>query len=128
MANNTKVRGIRGAISVDENTGEAIWEATRHLLQTMVQANQVLPDDIASILFAVTEDLNQGFPARAARQLGWHHVPLLDVQEAVAPDLPRIIRVLMHVNTGQSQDEIVHVYLGEARKLRPDLAGSGDKV
>ena len=90
----------------------------------MVQANQVSTDDIASIFFAITKDLNQAFPARAARQLGWHHVPLLDVQEAAAPDLPRIIRVMMHVNTSKSQDEIVHVYLGEAIKLRPDLAES----
>ncbi|MGI6552776.1 MAG: chorismate mutase [Clostridia bacterium] len=121
---NTKVRGIRGAISVEENTKEAIWKATRQLLLAMVQANQVSTDDIASIFFAITKDLNQAFPARAARQLGWHHVPLLDVQEAAAPDLPRIIRVMMHVNTSKSQDEIVHVYLGEAIKLRPDLAES----
>jgi chorismate mutase len=124
MTMNTKVRGIRGAISVEENTKEAIWKATRQLLLAMVQANQVSTDDIASIFFAITKDLNQAFPARAARQLGWHHVPLLDVQEAAAPDLPRIIRVMMHVNTSKSQDEIVHVYLGEAIKLRPDLAES----
>lgn len=117
-----KVRGIRGAISVPENTAESIWSAAEELLSAMIRYNEVAIDDIASILFSTTKDLNAAFPARAARNLGWHQVPLLDVQQLEAPDLPRLLRILMHVNTAKKQHEVQHVYLGEAQLLRPDLS------
>lgn len=115
-------RGIRGATTVDTDSPEAILEATSQLLAGIVQANDMQVADIASAFFTVTPDLRSAFPARAARQLGWHHVALLDAQEIPVPgSLPRCVRVLIHWNTPRSQSEIQHVYLGEASSLRPDL-------
>lgn len=122
-----RVRGIRGATSVAENTPEAIWEATSQLLLKMTEENNIPVDDIVSVIFSTTGDLDAAFPAKAARDMGWHYVPLLDVQQYKAPDLPRIIRVLMHVNTTLSQQEIRHVYLGQTKQLRPDLVNPGQK-
>lgn len=117
------VRGIRGAISVPEDTREAILENTERLLLAMQEANNFAPEDLASIIFTVTPDLHAAFPPQAARRLGWDKVPLLTAVEMSVPNAPpRIVRVLAHWNTTRSQDEIVHVYLGEARSLRPDLA------
>lgn len=115
-------RGIRGATTVDTDSPEAILEATSQLLAGIVQANDMQVADIASAFFTVTPDLRSAFPARAARELGWHHVALLDAQEIPVPgSLPRCVRVLIHWNTPRSQTEIQHVYLGEAKTLRPDL-------
>jgi chorismate mutase len=115
-------RGIRGAITTATNTRDAILEATRELLDAIVNANDICVDDLASAIFTVTPDLDAAFPARAARDLGWDHVALLDVCAPRVPDdLPRCIRVLIHWNTDRAQKEIVHVYLHEAKKLRPDL-------
>lgn len=118
-------RGIRGAITVGENTADAILAATHTLLEQIVTANQLIVDDIASVIFTATPDLDAAYPAVAARNIGWVHTPLLCMQEmAVHRSLPRCIRVLIHWNTDRTPDEIQHVYLGEARKLRPDLANS----
>jgi chorismate mutase len=115
-------RGIRGAITVNTDSETAILGATRQLLARIVEANDVDVADIASAFFTVTPDLTSAFPARAARELGWHHVALLDAQEIPVPgSLPRCVRVLIHWNTSWSQAEIQHVYLGEALSLRPDL-------
>ncbi|NLL19603.1 MAG: chorismate mutase [Clostridia bacterium] len=122
-----RVRGIRGATSVTQNTPEAIWEATSQLLLKMTGENNIPVDDIVSIIFSTTGDLNAAFPAKAARDLGWQYVPLLDVQQYEAPDLPRTIRVLMHVNTPLSQQQIRHIYLGQTKQLRPDLVHFRDK-
>jgi chorismate mutase len=118
-----KVRGIRGATSVSANTREAILEATRELLQEMLRANGLADyEEIASILFTTTPDLNATFPAEAARELGMQQVPLLCASEIAVPGrLPRCVRVLMHVNTGKALKDIVHVYLREAKSLRPDI-------
>jgi chorismate mutase len=117
-------RGVRGATTVESNTTEEILEATRELLGTIVASNRGLePQDVASVIFTVTPDLDAAFPARAARGLGWSQVPLLDAQQIPVPDsLPRCIRVLVHWNTDKSQAEIGHVYLRGAQSLRPDLA------
>lgn len=117
-----KVRGIRGAIRVEDNTAEAILRASRRLLQEMVRANAVEPEEVAAVIFTCTPDLNATFPAEAARDMGWNRVPLLCGQEMDVPGaMTRVLRVLMLVNTSLPQEEIVHVYLGEAEKLRPDL-------
>ncbi|HHY61181.1 MAG TPA: chorismate mutase [Clostridia bacterium] len=116
-----RVRGIRGATTVPANTPEAIRQATQELLLAMVEANHLDVDDIVSIIFSASQDLNAAFPAAAARGLGWVHIPLLDLQQLAAPDLPRTLRILMHAYTPLSQEEIRHVYLGEAQRLRPDL-------
>ncbi len=117
-----KVRGIRGAVQVEANTPEAILDAARRLITEMVRANGVEPDDVAAVIFTCTSDLDATFPAEAARALGWDRVPLLCSREMEVPgSMPRVLRVLMLVNTTLTQDEVVHVYLGEAERLRPDL-------
>lgn len=114
-------RGVRGATTVTENTTEAILIATRELLETIVRLNDMQPDDVASVYFTTTADLNNTYPALAARQMGWFHVPLLCGHEMNVPDgLPLCLRVLIHWNTNRRPQEIVHVYLREARSLRPD--------
>jgi chorismate mutase len=116
------VRGIRGAISVDANTSEAIGAATSRLLTAMAEANGVTATDVISAFFTVTTDLNAAFPAAAARALGWVDVPLLDAQEIEVPaGMPRVIRVLLHVETDRARRDIRHVYLDRAVALRPDL-------
>ena len=115
-------RGIRGAITVANNTREEIIERTKTLLRKIAEANGVLPQDLACIIFTTTSDLNAEFPALAARELGWTKVPLLCAKEIEVPgSIPRCIRVLLLWNTEKEQEEIVHVYLGEAERLRPDL-------
>ena len=117
----TACRGVRGAITVSRNDAEEILSATRELLQDILQANHIHPDDIASVYFTTTVDLNATYPALAARQLGWYDVALLCGHEMDVPgSLNRCIRVLIHWNTTKSAREIVHVYLREAVSLRPD--------
>jgi chorismate mutase len=117
-----KVRGVRGAITVESNTSEAILEATKALLRTVVDINGIVEDDVASVFFTTTMDLNAVFPAAAARHFGWHRVALMGSQEADVTDgLPRCIRILIHWNTDKSLDDIQHVYMRGAEKLRPDL-------
>ncbi|WP_322792237.1 chorismate mutase [Bellilinea sp.] len=120
------VRGIRGAITVENDQPEAILAATRRLLQAIAQANPAFqPADAASIFFTVTPDLSSAFPAEAARQLGWGETPLMCAQEIPVPGaLPRCIRVLIHWNCNLPSSAIRHVYLGEAAGLRPDLSDS----
>ena len=121
------VRGVRGAVQVTHNEPEEILRATRKLLEAMLEANEALrPDDLASVLFTATGDLNAAYPAQAAREIGWTRVPLMCTQELPVPNgLERVVRVLMHWNTDLGQDAIRHVYLGETSRLRPDLAGPG---
>jgi chorismate mutase len=118
-----QVRGIRGAISVDEDTSTEVLAATRELLESILSSNGLDEyDNIISAVFTTTPDLTSAFPAEAARGLGMNHVPLLCASEiAVAGAMPRCIRVLLHVNTDRKPEQIVHVYLREARKLRPDM-------
>ena len=116
------MRGIRGAISVERDDAEAIVKATKHLLSEMVARNAVELDDIVSVLFSLTRDLHAGFPALAAREMGWVHVPMLHFAEIDVPGaLDHCIRVLMHVNTVRALEDIQHVYLDKAAALRPDL-------
>lgn len=117
------VRGIRGAVQAEANEPEAILEATRQLLCAMLEANPGLsPEDLASAIFTVTQDLDAVHPARAAHQLGWDSVPLICAQEIPVPgSLPRCIRILLHWNTELPQSSIRPVYLGAANSLRPDL-------
>lgn len=119
-----RVRGIRGATTVEANQADAIYAATRELLETVVARNAIEIDDVASVLFTMTPDLTADFPAKAVRSLeGWQWVPLMCATELSVPgSLPRCIRILIHVNTDKSLRDIVHVYLGAATSLRPDLA------
>ncbi len=116
-------RGVRGATTVDEDTPEAILKATRELLALIIRLNGIRPEEVASAFFTTTQDVVSQYPALAARQLGWLDVPLLCGHEMAVPDgLPRCIRVLIHWNTDKPQSAIHHVYLREARSLRPDKA------
>ena len=117
-------RGVRGAITIDENSSAAILDATRELLTEITAANDMQPEEIASAIFTTTSDITAAFPAEAARQLGWTYVPLLCTREMEVPTgLESCIRVLLHWNTTVTAQQVQHVYLREARKLRPDLAG-----
>jgi len=122
----TSVRGIRGATTVAEDEPTEILAATRELLEALLEANGLAEfDEVVSAIFTTTSDLNSTFPAEAARDLGMHQVPLLCAQEIPVPDsMPRCIRVLLHVNTTRSQQEMVHVYLREAQQLRPDVTSA----
>jgi len=117
-----KVRAIRGATTVTVNTIEAIREAVTELLEAIEIHNSLDPDDIVSIIFTATQDLDAIFPAAIARERPhWQNVPLLDVQQMhVAGSLDKCIRVILHVNTPKLQSEMQHVYLQGAKNLRPD--------
>jgi len=118
-----RCRGIRGATTVERNTAEDILEATRELFLTLVEANDLVPDDVASMIFTTTPDLNATFPAAAVREHGWSGVPLLNSHEMNVPgSLDRVIRVLVLYNTEKPADAIRHVYLRRARQLRPEWA------
>lgn len=115
-------RGVRGATTATENSREAIVEATRELLIKLIEANDIHVEDIASAIFTTTPDLNAEFPAVVARELGWVDTALLCGHEMDVPgSLPKCIRVLIHWNTTRSANELVHIYIREARTLRPDL-------
>ncbi len=120
------IRGIRGATTVSADQPELILDATRELLEAILQANAGMsPEEIASAVFTVTDDLCSTFPAQAARQMGWSLVPMMCAREIPVPgSLPRAIRVLVHWNTERAQNEVTHVYLREAVRLRPDLAAA----
>jgi chorismate mutase len=122
--------GIRGAITVSANNKESILAATGKLLVEMAEANKIEIKDIAAIFFTTTPDLNAEFPASATRELGWpSNLALLCGHEMNVPnDLPRCLRILMLVNTEKGPEEITHVYLEEAKKLKskPSLSIGGN--
>jgi chorismate mutase len=117
------VRGIRGATSVEADDKEMILAATRELLEEICRANEIQDyEQIVSAIFTTTSDLTSTFPAEAARTMGMGQVPLLCATEIPVPgSLPRCIRILLHVNAEKKQAEIQHIYLGEAKRLRPDM-------
>jgi chorismate mutase len=120
------IRGIRGATTVMADEPDLILQATRELLEEILEANEGMqPEDVASALFTVTDDLVSTFPAQAARQMGWGLVPMMCAREIPVPgSLPKVIRVLVHWNTERQQNRISHVYLRDAVKLRPDLVAA----
>lgn len=121
------LRGIRGAVQPPKNTRDAIRRSTTELLETVIASNRLRPDDVAAAFFTVTDDLSADFPAAAARELGWTTVPMLCNREIAVPGaLPRVIRLLLLVNTHRSAKSIRHIYLGETQCLRPDLAPAGN--
>lgn len=114
-------RAIRGATTVDSNTAEDILEATDELLQTVLALNEITADDMVSIIFTTTTDLNATFPAVAARSMGLDQIPLMCAHEMSVPGaLDMVVRVMMHINTEKPAAEIKHVYLRRAKELRPE--------
>jgi chorismate mutase len=120
------IRGIRGATTVTADEPDLILQATRELLEEILEENEGMqPEEVASAIFTVTDDLVSTFPAQAAREMGWSLVPMLCAREIPVPNsLSRVIRVLVHWNTDVSQSGITHVYLRDAVKLRPDLVAA----
>lgn len=117
------VRALRGATQVDLDEREHLLSAVRELLAELLSANRLEPDDFISVIFTVTADIRSEFPAVAARELGFGAVPLLCTQEIDVPGaLPRVVRLLAHVETDRSREQLKHVYLRGARALRLDLA------
>ena len=117
------VRAIRGATQASANTAAAIGDATKELLLEMLKANAITSEDVISVIFTVSPDLNAAFPAGSARELGFSDVPLICSVEIDVPGaLERTIRVMAHVETGLKKSEISHVYLGAAKSLRRDIA------
>lgn len=117
-----KVRAARGAIVVSEDTATSMHASTERLLASLLARNGVVHDDLISILFTVTDDLRSAFPAEAARRMGMGDIPLLCAREIpVAGAMPSVVRVLMHFHSERGLDEVTHVYLDGAEKLRDDL-------
>ena len=117
------VRAIRGAVQVDANDAAAILEGASELVTEVMRRNQLIPEDVISVVFTATADLNAEFPALAARKLGFQDVPLLCCTEIDVPGaLPRVVRLMMHVETAKTRSQIQHVYLRGATALRLDIA------
>ena len=115
----TVCRGLRGATRADSNTAAAIYEATRELLQRLIEANGIEERDVAMAYFTVTPDLNAAFPAAAARQLGWTNSALMCATEIAVPDsLPSCVRVLILINTDKEPGEMQNIYLKGTEVLR----------
>ena len=116
------VRAVRGAVQLDSTDRDAILEATAELVTEVMSRNDLTTDDVISCLFTVTPDLTAEFPALAARKTGFHAVPLMCAHEMAVPgDVPRCIRVMLHLNTAKAQGAIRHSYLRGAVALRRDL-------
>jgi chorismate mutase len=117
------IRGIRGATTIESDTVSHVLEATREFMDAVLASNPDLhSEDVASVLFTVTDDIISAYPALAVRQMRWEHVPLMCAREIpVSESLPLCIRVLIHWNTQKPQQEIKHIYLRNAVHLRPDL-------
>lgn len=117
------MRGIRGAVTVDENIREKIWSAAHKLVTEIISLNELQAENIGAIIFSVTEDLTAAFPSSAVRQLPeLRLIPLFDTREpTIDNSLPLCIRVLILAETDKEQNKIRHVYLDGTKNLRPDL-------
>ena len=120
------VRAIRGAIQVDANDRDAILEGTAELIAAVMSRNDLTTDDVISVLFTTTPDLTAEFPALAARKIGFHDVPLMCAAEIAVPGaIPRVVRLMAHIETDRPRSAIQHVYLRGATALRLDIAQLG---
>ncbi|MCA1710471.1 MAG: chorismate mutase [Actinobacteria bacterium] len=116
------VRAVRGATQIDADEREQVLDATSELLTAVLERNGLAHDDLISVLFTATPDLRSEFPAYAARQMGITDVPLMCASEIDVPGaMPRVLRLLAHVETDRPRSEVRHVYLRGAAALRTDL-------
>jgi chorismate mutase len=117
------IRGVRGATTVENNNETEIIDSTEELLEKIIINNEIKPECVASIFISVTEDITADFPAKAVRRFeGWSFVPVMCMREVPVPNALKLcIRIMIHLNTTKSQEEIQHVYLKGATILRPDL-------
>ena len=119
-----RLRALRGAITVDENSTDAILDGTEELLRAILERNKLETENLVSCIFTTTDDLDAEFPAVAARRIGLSSVPLLGAREMNRPGaLPRVIRVLVHCYV-DPETSAQHVYLRDAITLRQDLQGA----
>ena len=117
------VRAIRGAVQVDANERADILDGTTDLVTEVMTRNGLVPDNVISVVFTTTPDLTAEFPALAARKIGFHDVPLLCASEIDVPGaMPRVVRLLMHIETAKPRSALEHVYLRGAVALRLDIA------
>ena len=122
------VRAFRGATQLSADTKAEMREAVVELLQDLLKANSISDDDLISILFTATPDIQSDFPAAGVRELGLVDLPLICAHELdVEGSLPRTIRLLIHANSSLTRSEVTHKYLRGAVVLRPDLAAKADK-
>ena len=119
----TYTRGVRGAITLKDNTKESVKEATIELLNCMLKENSILISDIAFAIFTLSEDINADFPAKYARlNCGFQKVAMMCYHEInVEGSLKKCLRILLSINTNKTQDEIKHIYLKDAKILREDI-------
>jgi len=116
------VRALRGAITANSNNRDDILSSARILLNKMIRSNNIEKDDIISIIFTVTSDLDAAFPAAAARELGFNDIALIDTNEMDVPGaLAMCIRAMLHFNTDKNNSDLKHSFMRKAWKLRPDL-------
>jgi len=117
-----RVRAIRGATTVERDTRDEVIERTKELVRAVVERNGLEPADLVSILFTATDDVHSAFPAEAAREAGFTHVPLMCARELdIENGIARCIRVMVHVYTSRAPEDLRHPYLHGARQLRTDL-------
>ncbi len=118
------VRGVRGATTTEANDEKQILEATKEVLAQMIKENEIAPEQVAQVLITVSPDLNATFPAKALRLFeGWTYVPVMCATEIDVPNaLEKCIRIMMTINTDKKQHEIKHIYLKEAKQLRPEFS------
>jgi chorismate mutase len=117
------VRAVRGAVQINADERDAILEGTAELVTEVMVRNELTPGDVISVLFTSTPDLTAEFPALAARKIGFHDVPLICATEIAVPGaMPRVVRLMAHVETDRPRSAIQHVYLRGAGALRLDMA------
>lgn len=117
------MRGIRGAITVESNKRSHILDATKRLLNKIINRNNISDEEMVSIIFTATSELDKVYPAVAARELGFTNIPLMCYQELqVENSLEKCIRIMVYINRDCQPDKLQHIYLEKARELRPDLA------
>jgi chorismate mutase len=118
------IRAVRGAITCPEDTADEVTEATQELLTVMMERNDLVHDDVISIIFTTSADLTSAFPATCARGIGFGDIPLLCASEINVPGaMAKCIRIMMHVYTTRARADVRHVYLRNAQTLRDDLPG-----
>ncbi|GHJ29357.1 MULTISPECIES: chorismate mutase [Streptomyces] len=117
------VRAVRGAVQLERDEPEHLHERVSALLTAILERNDLDPDDLISVWFTATPDLHSDFPAAAARKLGITDVPLICAQELdIEGAMPRVVRILAHIETPLAKSDVAHVYLGAAASLRKDIA------
>jgi chorismate mutase len=118
------IRAIRGAIDVEKNERDFILKASKHLMENIASENHIKPENILSIIFTSTQDINAEFPASVLRGEDWRHIPALCTSEMDVPGgMKSVIRVLVHAYLSRDQKDVKHQYLGKTIQLRPDLKG-----